>query len=73
MATLSPRINITIPPEVSATLSKKAELQKKSLSKVALDLIVSAIEKDEDLYFASLGEKRLATTQKWHSHDEVWK
>jgi hypothetical protein len=39
MTTLNPRINITVPGEIAGILNKTAKQNKKSVSKVALELI----------------------------------
>jgi predicted DNA-binding protein len=52
MATVNPRINITVSDEVAAILSKTAKQSRKSISKVALELIEWTIEEREDMYFS---------------------
>jgi predicted DNA-binding protein len=57
MATVNPRINITVPKEIAAVLSKTAKQSNKSLSKVVLELIEWAIEEKEDMYFSKIGDE----------------
>lgn len=73
MTTLNPRINVTIPQEIANFLEKKAEKNNTSMSKVALELIMDAMERDEDIYYSRIADEREKTTQKWYSHEEAWK
>ena len=73
MPTVNPRINITIPEDVNAILRKRARLLNEPVSKTALKMIMDAIEVDEDIYFAGVGDKRLSDTKKWLPHEKVWK
>jgi len=72
MATINPRINITITSEIAEILSKRAAGEKASISKIALDLIKEAIERDEDVYYSTIAEKREKKTKKWLTHSKAW-
>jgi len=73
MATANPRINITIPPNVATVLSRSAKRNKKSVSKVALELIEWAIEEREDRYFSEIAEEIEKSNPKWvKDSDEIW-
>ena len=56
MATVNPRINITVSDEIAVMLSKTAKQSKKSMSKVVLELIEWAIEEREDMYFSRIAD-----------------
>jgi hypothetical protein len=71
MTTINPRINITVPKEITKILNKKALNSKTSLSKVTLDLIIDAIERDEDIYYSKIAEKRESVNKKWISHNDA--
>jgi predicted DNA-binding protein len=74
MATVNPRINITVPVEIAAVLKKTAKQNKKSISKVALDLIEWAIEEREDRYFSKAGDKVIRSGPKFIPNSEdIWK
>ena len=74
MPTLNPRINITVPYEIANVLSKTAKQSKKSMSKVALELIEWAIEEREDKYFSKIGDNILLTNPKFiPDNDDIWK
>ena len=74
MPTLNPRINITVSSEIAEQLSQTARQNKKSISKVALELIEWAIEEKEDLYFSKLGDNRLKSNPKFvPDNDDIWK
>ena len=74
MATTNPRINITVPGETALILSRTARQNKKSVSKVALELIEWAIEEKEDIYFSGIADKREKSKPKWiKDNDTLWK
>ena len=74
MATVNPRINITVPNEVAILLSKTAKQSKKSISKVALELIEWAIEEREDMYFSKIADDVVRSKPKFiPNSDDIWK
>ena len=74
MPTVKPRINITVPDEIAAMLSKTAKQNKKSVSKVVLELIEWAIEEREDMYFAKIADSIEQSNPKWiKDNDKIWK
>lgn len=74
MATVNPRINITVSEEIAVLLSKTAERNKKSVSKVALDLIEWAIEEREDMYFSKIADDIVRSNPKMIPNSEdIWK
>jgi predicted DNA-binding protein len=73
MATLNPRINITVPNEIAVMLSKTAKQSKKSVSKVALELIEWAIEEREDIYFSKIADETVRSNPKFIPNNEnIW-
>ena len=72
MATTNPRLNITIPKEIADILNKKAVRNKIPLSKVALELLLDALERDEDVYFSKIASEREKNNKKWISHNKAW-
>ncbi|MDR2718966.1 MAG: hypothetical protein LBB89_13005 [Treponema sp.] len=73
MTALNPRINITVPGEIAGILSKTAKQNKKSVSKVALELIEWAIEEREDLYFSRIADERIRRPKWVKDSDSIWK
>ena len=74
MATANPRINITVSNEVAAILSKTAKQSKKSMSKVALELIEWAIEEREDMFFSKAADDVMRSKPKFiPNSDDIWK
>ena len=73
MSTIKPRINVTMPPDIAATLAKKAGMNKMSVSRMALNLIMDAMERDEDIYFSEIAELRERSTKIWIAHSDAWK
>ena len=74
MATLNPRLNITVTSEIAGILNKVAKQNNKSKSKVALELIEWAIEEGEDMYFSKIADAREKSSPKWiKDNDKIWK
>jgi len=73
MATVNPRINVTVPADVATVLRRSARQNKKSISKVVLELIEWAIEEKEDRYFSKIADGREQTNPKWvKDSDKIW-
>jgi len=73
MATLNPRINITIPSEIAGVLNETAKKNKTSVSKIALELIEWAIEEREDMHFSKIADERDGLNPKWDSYSsKIW-
>ena len=74
MATINPRINITVSDEVAAILSKTARQSRKSISRVALELIEWAIEEREDMYFSKIADETISSNPNFIPNSEdIWK
>ena len=73
MATLNSRINITVPGEIAGILSRTARQNKKSVSKVALELIEWAIEEREDMYFSGIADERMRHPEWVKDSEDIWK
>jgi hypothetical protein len=73
MATTNPRLNITVPREIAGVLNDKAQRERVSLSRTALELIQTALGRDEDIYYSKLAENVERGNKKWHSHKAAWK
>lgn len=73
MPTKLPRVNITLDEAHLGMLSLLAGKRGSSVSATAKELILAALELQEDMHFSELAHNREKTTQKWRSHDDVWK
>jgi hypothetical protein len=73
MPTENPRVNITFDKDNLAVLASFAKNREMSLSAAAKDLILKALELEEDEYYSKLAEIREKNTKKWLSHDNAWK
>jgi len=74
MAVVNPRINVTVPNEIAMILDKTAKQSKKSVSKVALELIEWAIEEREDMYFSKIADETVRSNPIFVPNDEdIWK
>jgi len=73
MPTLKPRINITVPGEIAGILSKTAKQNKKTVSKVALELIEWALEEKEDIHFSKIADERTRNPKWVKDSENIWK
>jgi len=73
MPTKNPRINITFEEAAAGILSKMAKKQKKSISSLAKELILEALERREDMALSDIANARDTKKAKRVSHDEAWK
>jgi predicted DNA-binding protein len=73
MPTHNPRVNVTMKPSTMDILSFLAKKQHKSLSGMAKELILEAINHREDFYLSSIAEAQEAKSTKTIPHDEAWK
>ena len=73
MPTKNPRINITVDAETASLLTSMAQQENRSLSSLATELILDALEKREDMALSVLAEQRDHTDSKRVEHVEAWK
>lgn len=73
MPTKNPRINITFEEVAVGILSKMAKQQKKSLSSLAKELILEALERREDMALSDIARARDIDNAKRIAHHDVWK
>lgn len=69
----NPRISVTCDDKLYSSLSRISQIQNKSLSSVARELLDFAVEHAEDMYFSKLADKREEENTKLMSHEDVWK
>ncbi len=73
MATLHPRLNITFDPEKTIILIALAKQNHQSISAMAKELILEALERREDMALSALAEKRDTKHHKKVKHQDAWK
>ncbi|MBU0456034.1 MAG: DUF6290 family protein [Pseudomonadota bacterium] len=73
MATICPRLSITVDPERAKILANLAKQNNQSISALAKELIIEALELREDLILSTLAKKRDSKSQKRISHQDAWK
>ena len=74
MATTKRRINISLPRRVDISLGKLAKRDDMPEATKALDLIMLALEIEEDQYFESVAKERMKGKIKWVTdNDKIWK
>lgn len=73
MPTKNPRINLTLEESMAGFLSSIAEHEHKSISSLAKELIMEALERREDIMLSKLAEIRDKDTIKRIKHKDAWK
>jgi predicted DNA-binding protein len=74
MPTKNPRVNIVVEPPLYGAMRDLAAVQGVSMSTLARDLILEAMELREDAALAAFADERMKTfdTQRTLSHEDVW-
>ena len=73
MPTKNPRLNVVLSKVVLRALAEIAKHEDKSLSVVAQELIVEALDRHEDLLLSRLAVKRESQSKKTVPHDRAWR
>lgn len=73
MPTKSPRINVTFEPAIAAILARLAKDRGQSVSGLARELVLEALELQEDIALSALAEKRERGKRKTISHEAAWR
>lgn len=75
MTTKLPRINVVIEPSLLSAINKIAAKKKKTISAVAKELMILALEKNEDVYFSNKANEAEIKNKgkKTISHEDAWK
>jgi len=73
MPTAKQRINITLEDELFLVLKNLADKTKQSLSSISIEMIKKSLEREEDMYFAEVADRRLSQKQKRIIHSKAWK
>lgn len=73
MATIKPRINITLSRENKEFLSVLAERDQVPTATKAAELLRTALELEEDIVLDELSSKRDTNKATFVSHEEAWK
>jgi predicted DNA-binding protein len=72
MTTINPRVNITLEPNAVSLLALMAKQEHKSVSSIARELILEALERREDIALSALARIRDTEKQKTIKHDQAW-
>ena len=73
MPTKNPRINITFEEATAQVITSLAKQQRKSVSHLAKELIIEALDRREDMILSAVAEARDIDNAKRVKHDNVWK
>lgn len=72
MATIKPRLQISLSRTEDEILSSLAKRDQVPRATKAAQLVREAMELDEDFYLSRLAEERDVPGAKWIPHDEFW-
>lgn len=72
MPTKNPRVNITFEPSTITLLSSLAKHEHKSLSSLAKQLILEALERREDMVLSAIAKTRETAHSKTVKHEDAW-
>ena len=73
MPTKNPRINITLEASLSGLLAELAAQEEISVSSLAKELVLEALERREDIALSALAKIRDTDKSKRVKHDNAWK
>jgi hypothetical protein len=73
MPTKNPRINITLEESIAGILVKLAAHEHKSISSLAKELVLEALERREDMTLSAIAEIRDVPKAKRVKHKDAWK
>lgn len=73
MHSKNPRLNVTVEPATALILGKLAKQERKSVSGMAKELILEALERREDQALSELAESRDKGQKKTVKHKDAWK
>lgn len=73
MTTLKKRINISVSDEAHEAVSLLAKRDDVPQATKVTELLLLALELEEDTYFSHVVKNRLAKKMVWQKHEEVWK
>lgn len=73
MPTKNPRINITLEESTAGFLANLAKLEHKSISSLAKELVLEALDRREDMSLSAIAEKRDTAKVKRVTHAHAWK
>lgn len=73
MPTKNPRVNITLEESTASLLMQLAHQEHKSISNIAKELVLEALERREDKALSAIAEVRDTKKAKKVKHDDAWK
>lgn len=72
MPTKNPRVNITFEKASATLLSELARSEQRSVSSLAKELVLEALERREDMALSAIAKKRDVPKAKRVKHDDAW-
>ena len=67
------RVQISLSEDNLLVISALAEKHSQSIEETVKEMVLKALELEEDTYFSALAEKCEKETKKWISHEDAWK
>lgn len=75
MAATKERILISLTPDMSRELAKRAKRERSPKATIASRLLQSAIDEvgdEEDRLLSAAGARALQTSRRWYTHEAAW-
>ncbi len=69
---ISDTFQVSLSPHVGTLLAQFAERQHKAIPAVAEQLLLEALELQEDISLSALADARLSSNTRWVSHEDAW-
>ena len=73
MPTQNPRINITVDKSIATLLASLADQEHTSVSNIAKELVLEALERREDIALSAIANIRDTKHTKKVKHSDAWK
>ncbi len=70
---MSDTFQVNLSPQMGHLLSQLAEQQHKAVPVIAEQLLLEALELQEDKALSAFADARLASHTRWVSHEDAWK
>ena len=73
MATKKPRVNVTFEDKTASFLTQIAKKRKMTVSRLIKNLVLDALERQEDMVLSAMAELRNIEGAETMGHEEFWK
>ena len=73
MPTQNPRVNVTLESTLARALNRLSRQEHKSVSGLAKELIIEALQHREDMDLSAVAAARDHSKTQWIKHEDAWK